>query len=116
MTSEELRTVTVDFTKEERQAGFPLDVSEAKLDQYVKFFVEFADYNPQDGSGAIARFRIRHGDEWTFRVLDRIVQELRQPSIELAVTLDRETLARWFEELSRRHRHVADHELRPGVG
>ncbi len=106
--SGELRQVIVDRKPSGYPISIPAEVSEAKLDQYVKRFIEIADYNGQDGSGVVAHFRLYHGGVWTLRILKAILGELRHPSIQLDIKTPRERLAPFFEWVLSRHQACND--------
>jgi hypothetical protein len=106
--SGELRQVIIDRNPSGYPISIPAEVSEAKLDQYVKRFIEIADYNPQDGSGVVARFRLYHGGTWTLRILEAVLEELRHPSIHLDIKTPRERLVPFFEWVLARHRTSSD--------
>lgn len=89
----------------------PEQVSEANLDQLVKRFTEVASYSPQDGSGLVSMFRGFHGGRWTELVLQRALEELRHPSIELNLSQPRSELAELFEVLLEEHRTHPDSEF-----
>lgn len=55
-----------------------------------------------------SQFQSLHGQAWTVRVLEAIVEELRQPSIELAIALPQEALRPGFDWLLERHRQSPD--------
>ena len=113
--SGELRQVVVDRTERGYPVSIPAEVSEAKLDQYIKQFIEIADYNPQDGSGMVALFRLCHGRAWTLRILEAVLEELRHPSIHLDIETPRERLVPGFEWVLARHQKYSDGDFgQPG--
>lgn len=105
-----LRHIAVDTTAQGHPVNVPVRVDEAKLDQYVKRFIEIAAYNLQDGSGVVALFRHFHGGTWTVRILEAILQELQHPTLHLNLPAhySREHLYPFFDELFISHQYLSD--------
>ncbi len=103
-----LREVRVDTKPDGRPVNVPLEVSDDKMEQYVKRFIETADYNFQDGSGLVSLFRSFHGGVWTLRILEAVLNELKHPSIQLNLQGSRDELLPFFQEILARHQNVED--------
>jgi hypothetical protein len=103
-----LREVSVDTKPDGRAINVPVEVSDSKMHQYVKRFIETTDYNFQDGSGLVSLFRSFHGGLRTLRVLEAVLDELRHPSIQLDLQGSRDELLPFFEEILVRHQNVED--------
>jgi len=103
-----LRDIAIDKKAGGSPVNVPVEVSESKIDQYIKRFVEIADYNQQDGSGVVSLFRSYHGGEWTLRILRGILRELHEPTIQLNISHPHEELVLFFEWLLEKHRKAND--------
>lgn len=82
----------------------PAEMTEQQILHQVKLFIEMADYNPMDGHLVVGHFRSVHGKAWTLRILEAILRELQEPSIELNLSEPREAFLPFYEELLERHR------------
>lgn len=107
-----LKHITIDTKPDGKPIMIPVSVSEANLDQQVKRFIEITDYNPFDGQMHISLFRTCHGGQWTMRILEAIVHELKAPSIVLTLSQDRSALLPFFEYQIERHKNLADTDFR----
>lgn len=85
-------------------------MNEINIEQQAKLIIEMTDYNPFDGQLSLSHFRQIHGREWTLRLLNRIIQELNTPTLELRITQDRNKLIPFFEYQLERHQAVSDKE------
>lgn len=103
-----LREIVVDRRPNGGPINVPVKVNECDMEQYVKRFIEIADYSLQDGSGVASLFRGFHGGQWTLCVLQAVLAELRHPSIRLEIKGARESLLPFFEELLKRHQTADD--------
>lgn len=103
-----LRHVTIDQKPNGKPVTIPREVNDANEEQQVKRFIEIADSNTFDGQLHISLFRGFHGGEWTLRILQKILQELQQPSIELKLTTSRNDLLPFFIHQFEKHKSTSD--------
>ena len=103
-----LKDVPLPRTVNGATVSVPVEMTDRAIEPLVRLYIEMADYNPQDGSGVLARFRGRHGRDWTLRVLGAILDELHHPSIALNIKGPRVALLPFFEALLERHSALAD--------
>lgn len=103
-----LKHITIDTKPNGEPITIPASINEANLEQQVKRFIEITDYNPFDGQLHISLFRTCHGGQWTMRILEAIVQELKTPSIDLTLSQDRTAILPFFVYQIERHKNLAD--------
>src|SRR5258708_38642664 len=94
------------------RADFPHETSKSvevspNLPQ-VKRFIEMTDGSPFDGQLHISLLRTCHGGQWTMRILEAIVQELKTPSIDLTLSQERTAILPFFTYQLERHKNLAD--------
>jgi hypothetical protein len=106
-----LRRIVIDRKPDGKPITIPVEVNDTNLEQQIKRFIEIADYNPFDGQLHISLFRHFHGGERTLRVLQMILEELRQPSIHLDISKDRSSLVAFFENQLDRHKSMKDSDF-----
>ena len=106
-----LRQVVLDRKPNGALITIPTEINETNFDQQIKRFIEIADYNPFDGQLHISLFRHFHGGEWTLRILNAILQELRSPTIELKIASSRDELMPFFEYQFERHKKLSDSDF-----
>jgi hypothetical protein len=88
----------------------PVTMNETIVEQQVKLLIELADYNLFDAHMHLSLFHHFHGKMWTLRVLDTILQELQQPSIEVTITRQRGDSLPFFETEQKTHLRLTDNE------
>jgi hypothetical protein len=103
-----LKQITIDTKPDGMPITIPARINEANFEQQVKRFIEIADYNPFDGQLHISFFRTCHGGQWTMRILEAIVQELKAPSIDLTLSQERTAILPFFTYQLERHKNLAD--------
>jgi hypothetical protein len=103
-----LRQVVLDRKPNGALITIPTEINETNVDQQIKRFVEIADYNRFDGQLHISLFRHFHGGEWTLRILQAILQELRTSTIVLKIASSRNELMPFFEYQFERHKKLSD--------
>ena len=103
-----LKQITIDTKPDGTPITIPASFNEANFEQQVKRFIEMVDYNPFDGQLHISLFRTCHGGQWTLRILEAIVQELKAPSIDLILSQERTALLPFFTYQLERHKNLAD--------
>lgn len=103
-----LRYITIDQKPDGKPITIPSEVNDANKEQQVKRFIEIADSSTFDGQLHISLFRHFHGGEWTLRILQNILQELQQPSIDLNLTASRSDLLPFFIHQFEKHKSTSD--------
>ena len=103
-----LKQIKIDTKPDGLPITIPAIINEANFEQQIKRFIEIADYNSFDGQLHISLFRACHGGQWTIRILEAIVQELKTPDIELNISQERTTLLPFFTHQLERHKNLAD--------
>lgn len=91
---------------------FPIAMDETGIEQQVKLLIEMADYSSFDAHMHLSLFHHFYGNIWTFRVIEAILHELRQPRIEIQITRQRSEWITFFEHEHAIHRNATDEEYR----
>ncbi|HVB25419.1 MAG TPA: hypothetical protein VNG51_26015 [Ktedonobacteraceae bacterium] len=90
----------------------PVTMSEIIIEQQVKLLIEVADYNVFDAHMHLSLFHHFHGKKWTLRILQAVLQELQQPSIEVSIAGQRNDWIPFFETEQKTHQRLTDDDYR----
>jgi len=107
---EMLRTVEIARKPNGNPVCIPVTMNEVAIEQQVKLIIEMADYSSFDAHMHLSLFHHFHGGGWTLRVLDAILQELQQPSIEVNIAGQRSVWIPFFKNEKEIHQRLTDRD------
>ena len=106
-----LRNIKLDKKPDGKTIFIPASITENTIEQQMKIIIEMVDYSTFDAHSHLSRFRSFYGGNITIQILQKAIDELYTPYINLEIRTQREVLRPFFEEELSLHSIMKDEQF-----